>query len=81
MEDRSTEMGRWTMGVTTFEVRSAGRAVALVTASSAPEALIDYLRALGCRDSEIVRLGSNAAAWRGATYRVTPAAGSDSRAA
>ncbi len=63
-----------------YEVRSGRRAVALRTASTAHEALSDYLRGLGCRDKEIVRLGSNAAAWRGAVYSVVPAPRDDLRA-
>lgn len=65
-----------------YEVRSGRRAVALRTASTAHEALSDYLRGLGCRDNEVVRLGSNAAAWRGAVYsvKVVPAPGDDLRA-
>ena len=57
---------------TSYEVRSGGRAVSLQEASSAAEALKDYLRALGCPDGELVRLGSDAAAWRGAVYRAVP---------
>lgn len=53
-----------------YEIRSGRRAVARVKASSAPEALADYMRGLGCRDPEIVRMGSSAAAWRGAIYSV-----------
>jgi len=56
-----------------YEVRSGGRAVARKSASTAHEALFDYLRGLGCRDGEIVRMGSDAAAWRGAIYKVVPA--------
>jgi hypothetical protein len=62
---------------TSYEVRSGGRAVAVQIASTAHEALVDYMRGLGCRDSEIVRLGADAASWRGAVYRVVPAAGSE----
>ena len=58
-----------------YEIRSGRRAVARVTASSAPEALSDYMRGLGCRDPEIVRMGSGAAAWRGAIYRVERVSG------
>lgn len=58
-----------------YEVRCGGRVIASMTASSAQEALGDYLRALGCTRSEIVRLGSDAAAWRGALYRAVPAEG------
>ena len=63
---------------TSYEVRSGGRAVALQIASTAQEALFDYLRALGCRDNEIVRVGSDAAAWRGAVFSVVPAAVNES---
>ncbi len=56
-----------------FEVRSNGRRVALQVASTAYEALHDYLRGLGCADAEVVRLGGDAAAWRGAVYRAVPA--------
>jgi hypothetical protein len=56
-----------------FEVRSGRHAVALRTASSAHEALADYLRGQGCRDAEIVRMGKDAAAWRGAIYKAVPA--------
>ena len=59
--------------VKTYEVRSGRRAVAYLTAGSAQEALADYMHALGCRDAEIVRMGSHASAWRGAIYRVAPA--------
>ena len=61
---------------TTFEVRSGDRAVALNRAESAQEALLDYLRAIGCRnDDEIVRLGDAAAVWRGARFDAAPARG------
>ena len=63
-----------------YEVLCGGRAVALLTAASAQEALGDYLRALGCNRSEIVRMGSDAAAWRGAMYRVVPVASETARA-
>jgi hypothetical protein len=67
--------------LSTYEVHEGKRPVALRTASSAHEVLHDYLRALGCVDAEVVRLGPDAAAWRGAVYRVVPAPGSDVRAA
>ena len=59
--------------MTTYEVRCGGRTVAEMTASTAQEALGEYLRGLGCNRAEIVRMGSDAAAWRGATYRAVPA--------
>ena len=64
-----------------YEVRSGGRRVALTVASTAHEALHDYLRALGCTDAEVVRLGADAAAWRGAVYRVVPTAEPELRVA
>jgi hypothetical protein len=66
-------------GTTSYVVLSGRHAVALQDASSAQEALIDYLRALGCRDDEIVRMGIDVASWRGAVYRVRRrGAGTDS---
>jgi len=35
---------------------------------------MDYLRSLGCRDGDIVRLGVDAISWRGARYSAVPAA-------
>jgi hypothetical protein len=66
---------------TSYEVRSGRRFVALQTANTAHEALLDYLRALGCRDDEIVRTGDDAAAWRGAMYRAVAGARNARRAA
>jgi hypothetical protein len=63
-----------------FEVRCGGRAVGRMTASTAQEALGEYLRAIGCNRAEIVRMGSDAASWRGATYRAVPAASQTARA-
>ena len=60
---------------TSYVVRSGQREVGLRSASTAHEALRDYLRGIGCRDDEIVRMGDDAAAWRGAMYRAVPAAG------
>jgi hypothetical protein len=67
--------------MTSYEVRCGRRAVARRTASTAHEALGDYLRGLGCRNDEIVRLGDGAAAWRGAVYSAVPATGNGLRAA
>jgi hypothetical protein len=60
-----------TGGVTRiYEIRSGRHSVARLDASSAQEALFDYMRSLGCRDDEIVRLGARTASWRGAVYSV-----------
>lgn len=57
----------------TYEIRAGRGAVALRTASTAHEAIRDYLRGIGCRDDEIVRMSDDAAAWRGALYTAVPA--------
>jgi hypothetical protein len=74
----ATFTAREVMVATNYEVRSGRRAVALRDASTAHEALMEYLRGLGCRDSEVVRMGDDRAAWRGAVYSAVPAAGDDS---
>jgi hypothetical protein len=58
-----------------YEIRSGERAVSIRSAPSAQQALLDYVKALGCRDSEIVRLGQAAVAWRGARYTAVLASG------
>jgi hypothetical protein len=57
---------------TTYEVRSGRHTVAQKQAASAQEALMDYVRGLGCRDDEIVRLGADSVSWRGAIFRAEP---------
>jgi hypothetical protein len=51
-----------------YEIRSGRRSVTIRSAGTAQDALLDYVRSLGCRDSEIVRLGGDAIAWRGARF-------------
>jgi hypothetical protein len=53
-----------------YEVRSGTRTVALQYASTPLEALIEYLRSIGCRDDEIVRMGTKMVSWRGAVFSV-----------
>jgi hypothetical protein len=75
-ETRGKPFGRrvprgWDTQVTRiYEIRSGRQRVAVQDASSEQEALFDYMRSLGCRDDEIVRLGTRAASWRGAVYSV-----------
>ena len=57
----------------TYQLRSGARPIGVRTASTAQEALFDYVRALGCRDEEIVRLGADGLSWRGAVYKAVPA--------
>jgi hypothetical protein len=52
-----------------YVIRSGLRVVSTLTASSAREAALDYLRSLGCSRDEITSLGSDAVAWRGAVFR------------
>jgi hypothetical protein len=48
--------------------------VSVRSAATPQQALIDYLRSLGCRDGDLVRLGTDAVAWRGARYSAVPVA-------
>jgi hypothetical protein len=57
----------------TYELRSGDRPIGLRDASTPQQALLDYVRSLGCRDDEILRLGVDAVSWRGAVYRAVPA--------
>ena len=57
---------------TSYEVLSGRRAVSLQKAETAQEAVIEYLRSIGCRSDEIVRLGINTVAWRGSVYKAVP---------
>lgn len=52
----------------TFEIRAGNRPVSVKDAPSAQQALLDYVKSLGCRDSEIIRLSATTVAWRGARY-------------
>jgi hypothetical protein len=51
-----------------YEIRSGARPVSIRSGPSAQQALLDYVRSLGCTDAEIIRLGSDAVSWRGARY-------------
>jgi hypothetical protein len=57
-----------------YEVRSGRRRLAVRTASTAQEALNDYLRGQGCNVREIVRMEVDRVAWRGAVYSAAPVA-------
>jgi hypothetical protein len=59
---------------TNYEIRSGRRPVSIKSAASAQQALLDYVRSLGCSDVEIVRLGVAAVSWRGARYTAVPVA-------
>ena len=59
----------------TFEIHAGGRPVSRKDAPSAQQALLDYVKSLGCRDAEIVRLAQAAVSWRGARYTAVLAPG------
>ena len=58
---------------TRYEVRSGRRTISVQDAHNAQQAVIDFLRSLGCHDDEIVRLSPGTVSWRGAIYRAVPA--------
>ena len=53
----------------TYEVHSGNRLIGSRTASTPQAALLDYVRSLGCRDEEVLKLAPDAISWRGAVYR------------
>jgi hypothetical protein len=55
-------------GATSYEVRSGGRVVSLQEASTAQEAVFQYVRSLGCRQDEIRRVAPDTVSWRGAVF-------------
>ena len=75
---RSMGMGMRGTGVTriatrtSYEVRCGKRLVSLQNASTPGEAVIEYLRSMGCRDSEMTAVAANALNWGGAVYRAVP---------
>ena len=60
---------------TDYEIRSGRQSLSIRNAATPQQALIDYLRSMGCRDGEMVRLGVDAIAWRGARYSAIPVPG------
>jgi hypothetical protein len=56
-----------------YDIRAGGHRVSTRQAPSELAALLDYLRSLGCRDRDVVRLGTRSVAWRGAVYSATRA--------
>lgn len=57
----------------TYELRSGARLIGHREANTAYQALLDHVRSLGCREEEVLRLGADALAWRGAVYKAVPA--------
>jgi hypothetical protein len=59
-------------GYSSYEVLCGKRLISHKRASTAAEAVIDYLRSIGCRDDEMMRVGMDAVTWRGAIYKAVP---------
>jgi hypothetical protein len=57
-----------------WEVHCGKRLLTLQSASTAREALIEYLRSSGCRDEEMSTLGAASMGWNGAVYRAVAVA-------
>lgn len=55
--------------LSSYEIWLGGDRIAVRDAGSPLLALIEYLRAQGVRDDDIVRLGTDHVSWRGAVYR------------
>jgi hypothetical protein len=55
-----------------YEVRCGERLVSLQNNRTAREAVAEYLRTMGCRESEMTPVSRNALNWRGAVYRAVP---------
>jgi hypothetical protein len=55
-----------------YAIEIGGRAIAHREAITPQHAVLDYLRSIGCEDDEVTRVGSDAAAWRGAVYTAVP---------
>jgi len=56
----------------TYEIKCGSRRLMLRDASTPQHAVVDYLRSLGCRDAELVRLAPDGVAWRRVYGRSPP---------
>jgi hypothetical protein len=61
-----------------YEIRLSGRVVGREEHIDPQLAVLDYLRAAGYEDDEIVRVGNDSASWRGALYTAAPASETES---
>ena len=57
----------------TYDVLCGKRLISHKRASTEAEAVIDYLRSIGRRDDEMMRVGMDAIAWHGAIYKAVSA--------
>jgi hypothetical protein len=51
-----------------YEIHSGRRVVSTQYSVSPLQAVVDYVRSYGVKDEEIVRLGVDCVAWRGARF-------------
>jgi hypothetical protein len=52
----------------TYEIRSGRRTVSVQYSVTPLQAVVDYVTALGCKRDEIVTIGVDTVAWRGARF-------------
>ena len=53
---------------TKYEIHSGRRTVSVQYSTSPLQAAVDYVTMFGCKRDEIVTLGNDAVAWRGARF-------------
>ena len=51
-----------------YEIRSGRRLVSVQNSVSPLQAVVDYVKGFGTPDAEIIRLGVDTVAWRGARF-------------
>ena len=64
-----------------YEIYSGRRIVSTQESVSPLHAVVDYVRSYGVKDDEILRLGVDSVAWRGARFRAVPVDDASSSAA
>ncbi len=51
-----------------YEIRSGRRIVSIQRSTSPLQAAVDYVKGFGTKDDEIIRVGVDVVAWRGARF-------------
>jgi hypothetical protein len=54
-----------------YEIRSGRRTVSVQYSVTPLQAVVDYVTTLGCKRDEILTIGVDTVAWRGARYSAT----------
>ena len=60
-----------------YELHSGRRSIGVREAPTAQVALLEHVRSLGCRDDEVMRVGVDSIAWRGAVFKAVAVSTSD----